>query len=54
MLTNDQPPACPSCRSTETVQTSDHLDEKLFFCAACEHTWSTRLGAIPKKTKEKK
>src|SRR5690348_7736673 len=31
---------CPSCRSTNTVRTNEHLGEQMFFCVACEHSWS--------------
>jgi transposase-like protein len=33
------PPPCPECRAHNTIQVAVHLDERTFFCPACEHTW---------------
>jgi uncharacterized Zn finger protein (UPF0148 family) len=33
-------PPCPKCWSRSTIQIAEHLDERTFFCAMCEHTWS--------------
>jgi hypothetical protein len=42
-----EPPPCPRCRSTSTIQTFEHLGERVFFCAECEHSWGVYPGVVP-------
>jgi transposase-like protein len=45
--------ACPSCKSPDIIQTHEQLGEYLFFCPACEHSWSVRAGTLPKKSAQR-
>jgi transposase-like protein len=39
-------PPCPFCGSTRVILTSEHLDDQMFFCPKCEHSWTSRGGTV--------
>ena len=46
-VTRDQPemgPRCPQCASTNTINTIEHVGNRYFFCADCEHSWRVEQG----------
>lgn len=43
-------PPCPSCKSENTIETAQHFGERLYFCVACQASWSSIDGPMNKKS----